>query len=116
MAIGVDKVQVIKQESTALGGDDGDKGPYDSPEPIDAQEDAIESAGGYVNDEVDRDELVGWYRKDGIFYQFDTNYPMPGIPIGTGESIIEAKGILTTWGGIVYTPGAGNEVDIVIKD
>jgi len=52
----MDRVQVVKQESAALGGDAADEAPYDSP--IDPQEDAIEAAGVYLQDPSNRDEDV----------------------------------------------------------
>lgn len=50
----VDRVQVMKRESTDLGGDDADAAPW--PEPIEPQEDAIEVAGVYLQDVTARDE------------------------------------------------------------
>lgn len=82
MAIGEDRVQVTKVESTALGGKDGDAGIYGDSVPINPQEDAIESAGGYVQDSSNRDETVGWYREDGELKLKDTENP-------TGASITQ---------------------------
>lgn len=84
MSIGDDKVQLIKQESTALGGKDADKGPFDSPEPINAQEDAIEAAGIYLNDEIDRDDNVAIYRDLGNMYFKD-------VPNSSGISLSQFK-------------------------
>lgn len=72
MAIGTDRVQLQKQESTSGGGKDSDVGVYGSSRPIKPQEDAIESAGIYLQDEVDRDETVGVYRDGGEAHMFDT--------------------------------------------
>ena len=58
MALGTDRVQVTKVESTALGGDDADTNVYGAPTPIEPQEDAIESAGLIVQDADNRDEDV----------------------------------------------------------
>jgi len=52
----IDRVQVMKRESTALGGDDADASPW--PEPISPQEDAIECRRLYLQDESNRDEAV----------------------------------------------------------
>lgn len=52
----IDRVQVLKQESAALGGDSADTAPW--PAPIDPQEDAIESAGLYLQDASNRDTNV----------------------------------------------------------
>jgi hypothetical protein len=72
MAIGTDRVQVTKVESTAQGGQDADAGPHGvNPLPLAPQEDAIESAGGYVQDASNRDEAVGWYRSDDDLCFFD---------------------------------------------
>lgn len=56
MAIGPDRVQLLKQESSALGGDAADDLPYSVP--IDPQEDALECAGVYLQDASNRDEAV----------------------------------------------------------
>lgn len=52
----MDRVQLLKQESAALGGDGADEVPW--PDPIDPQEDAIEVAGVYVQDASNRDETT----------------------------------------------------------
>jgi hypothetical protein len=52
----VDRVQLTKYETSALGGDDADTLPY--PAPIAPQEDAIEVAGVYLQDASNRDETV----------------------------------------------------------
>lgn len=52
----MDRVQVLKQESTALGGDGSEDVPW--PAPIEPQEDALESAGVYIQDASNRDENV----------------------------------------------------------
>jgi len=73
MPIGPDRVQVITQASAALGGDSADS-PYDVP--LNATEDAIESAGGYVQAPGEtRDETVGWYRHVGELVVFDQSHP-----------------------------------------
>lgn len=71
MAIGSDRVQLTKLESTVLGGDDNDAGPYGGDQPIDPQEDAIESAGAYVQDASNRDEDVGYFRDGDALNFFD---------------------------------------------
>jgi hypothetical protein len=52
----MDRVQLTKYESTALGGQDSDALPF--PAPLDPQEDAIEAAGVYLQDVSNRDENV----------------------------------------------------------
>lgn len=56
----MDRVQVMKQESAALGGDDADgETPFAPfPKPIEPQEDAIETAGIYLQDTSNRDETT----------------------------------------------------------
>jgi len=75
MAIGVDRVQVIKTECTELGGQDSHTGVYGSPTPIDPEVDAIESAGGYVQESGERDETVGYCRDNGNLQFFDQIHP-----------------------------------------
>lgn len=52
----MDRVQVIKRETAALGGDAADEAPWDAP--IEPQEDAIETAGVYLQDASNRDETT----------------------------------------------------------
>jgi hypothetical protein len=67
VAIGPDRVQVIKRESSALGGDGADDVDYF--EPISAQEDAIECAGIYLQDGSNRDETV-YVERNGTSLRF----------------------------------------------
>lgn len=73
MPIGPDRVQVLKQESTALGGDDNDAVVY--PTPIEPQEDALESAGLYLQDAINRDENVYLARSGSQMLFADTLTP-----------------------------------------
>lgn len=57
MAIGPDRVQVIKQESASLGGNGADEVGYLNA-PINPQQDVIETAGVYLQDAANRDEAV----------------------------------------------------------
>lgn len=52
----MDRVQVLKRESAALGGDAADEAPWDAP--IEPQEDACEMAGVYLQDDSNRDETT----------------------------------------------------------
>ena len=52
----MDRVQVLKRESVAGGGDAADEAPWDAP--IEPQEDALETAGVYLQDISNRDEAV----------------------------------------------------------
>lgn len=56
MAIGPDRVQAYVNESTVGGGDSADSTYYQSP--LNPQEDALESAGLYLQDASNRDEAV----------------------------------------------------------
>lgn len=67
MAVGPDRVQVLKRESAALGGDAAED--VDYLEPISAQEDAIEAAGIYLQDASNRDEAV-WIERNGSNMRF----------------------------------------------
>jgi len=76
MTIGPDRVQVLKQESAALGGNAADDVPYTVA--IKPLEDAIESAGGYVQAPTEtRDETVGWDRDQGRYRLFDQEVATP---------------------------------------
>lgn len=66
---------MLKQESTGLGGDSADSTDY--PAPIDPQEDAIESAGVYLQDGSNRDENV-YIERNGSDMRFrDLNNTTP---------------------------------------
>ncbi len=53
---GTDRVQVVKRESAALGGNAAEDLPFDAP--IDPQEDALECAGVYLQDASNRDQNI----------------------------------------------------------
>jgi hypothetical protein len=69
----MDRVQLIKQESAALGGDGADELPYDAP--IEPQEDAIEVAGVYLQDDSNRDETTLIARSGDDMTFKDSNNP-----------------------------------------
>jgi hypothetical protein len=75
MAVGPDRVQVLKRESAALGGDGADDADY--LEPIGAQEDAIECAGVYLQDAANRDETTYVAREGADMVFADQNNPVP---------------------------------------
>lgn len=52
----MDRVQVLKRESSALGGQGVED--VDYPSPIEPREDAIEAAGLYVQDAINRDQTT----------------------------------------------------------
>jgi len=89
-----ERVQVMKQESTALGGDDADSGPgltY----PIDPFEDVIEAA-GYEVQEPDgsvRDNVVMISRSSSKMTFKDTENPTP----------VTLTDLLVGSGGLTYT-------------
>lgn len=75
MAIGPDRIQILKQESAALGGSGADDVPY--PAPINPQQDVIETAGVYLQDAGARDENV-WIERNGNDMRFrDLNNTTP---------------------------------------
>lgn len=72
MAIGVDRVRPFKAESPVQGGTEDDALSMGVPKPAEPQEDAIEVAGVYFQDEVDRDENVYVDRDSGNLRFRDT--------------------------------------------
>jgi hypothetical protein len=64
MAIGPDRVQPAVYEDAAGGGDPADTGTFGNSDPIDPQEDAIESCGVYFQDASNRDETT-YIARDG---------------------------------------------------
>jgi len=75
MALPTDRVQVLKVESTALGGDSADEQPW--PSPIQAWEDALEARGVYFqdagSDSTGFDENVLAWRSGSDLYFKDVN-------------------------------------------
>lgn len=82
----MDRVQVLKQESAALGGDAADEVPY--PDPIAPQEDAIEVAGVYLQDASNRDENVLIDRSGNAMRFQDVDNP---TPIELGDFVTHTK-------------------------
>jgi len=103
MAIGVDRVQLRKSERTALGGDDADIGEMGEPTPIAPQEDAIEVAGVYFQDETDQDENVAIYRDNGKAYVKDVAHP---------DGIVLARSTKGHRSGLLITVSANARVDV----
>lgn len=58
MTIGPDRIQVLKQESVAGGGDSADVPIVNYPVPINEQEDVLSSCGLYLQDASNLDENV----------------------------------------------------------
>jgi len=106
MTIGPDRVQVAKYETGSSGGDSNDESVMGGSEPIEPQEDAIESAGGYVQDASNRDETVGWHRVNGLLYFFDGDHSFPGSPFGSGGFDVDS--ILVNVDGEVLANEDGN--------
>ena len=101
MALPPDRVQVIKQESTALGGDDADAVEWGST-PIEPQEDAIEAAGLYLQDASNRDEAALIWREGDVIRAKDTTYgTVDLLAASTGGSRV-GKQIFKVDGGLVY--------------
>lgn len=69
----MDRVQVLKQETAALGGDAADEAPW--PAPIEPQEDAPEFAGVYLQDASNRDETTLLSRSGSDMLFQDGNNP-----------------------------------------
>ena len=100
-----ERVQVIKQESTALGGSDADSGP-DLADPINPFEDVIEAA-GYEVQEPDsgvRDNAVMISRTSGRMIFKDIENP---VPVTLTQLLIADLAynriVLETDGRVVYT-------------
>jgi len=79
MAIGTERVQVAKYESSGGGGDDNDAGIHQNPTPINPQEDVVEAAGVYLQDASDRDQNVYIARASGRAVWRDTVVTSPVI-------------------------------------
>ena len=93
MAEPTDRVQLIKQESTALGGDDADAAEWGS-NPIEPQEDAIEAAGVYLQDAANRDEAVLIWRDGDVIKAKDVTYgtvELLGASAGSGITAAQHK-------------------------
>lgn len=96
MAEPTDRVQLIKQESTALGGDDADAAEWGS-NPIEPQEDAIEAAGVYLQDAANRDEAVLIWRDGDVIKAKDVTYgtvELLGASAGSGITAAQHKALL----------------------
>ena len=85
----MDRVQVLKRETAALGGDAADEQPW--PEPIAPQEDAIEAAGVYFQDASNRDETTLLSRSGNDMLFKDGNNPTAK----TLTEVIAGSGALT---------------------
>lgn len=99
----MDRVQVVKRESAALGGQDVDSSPW--PEPIKPQEDACEMAGVYLQDAGNRDETTLIYRAgDDMLFKDKNNtggYTLTQLA-EIGSTIALHKLIILTTGAVVY--------------
>lgn len=95
MALPTDRVQLTKQESTALGGDDADTAEW-GPTPIEPQEDAIEAAGYYGQDAAHRDETVLIWRENERWMAKDPTYgvvELLGASAGSGITAAQHKAL-----------------------
>ena len=110
MAIGVDRVQLLKTESVSGGGDALDSAPFPmAPEEINPQEDAIESCGHYFQEATVRDEQVKIYRDASILFFCDAStgfapQQLTGITAESllvtndGDTLIDVNGNIITVG------------------
>lgn len=108
----MDRVQVLKRESLAGGGDPADEAPWDSP--IEPQEDAIEAAGVYLQDAGNLDETTLLSRSGSNMLFKDGNNPSPVTLtdlLGGAAASLLGRSIFKVDGGMVYTTGG----DIAIK-
>lgn len=120
MALGPDRVQVLKYEQTSKGGGVGDD-TEGIPTEISPQEDVIETAGVYLQDALNRDETV-YIDRDGDDLRLrDVNNPVPV----TLSDIVATSGLTPTTHRAIdqlvhdisedsfeeLTYGAGNRVD-----
>jgi len=89
MAIGTNRVQVYKQEQSALGGNPADDVAW--PEPIKPQEDAIESCGVYFQDLSTRDQFVYIARAgdDLTFRDKNNTTPVTLTQLLTGSVVVD---------------------------
>lgn len=99
----MDRVQLLKQESAGLGGDAADEAPW--PSPIEAQEDAIEVAGVYLQDGSNRDEstLISRSGSSMVFKDVDnpSGYSLTQLASSGGEFAVNNV-VWDNSGGIVY--------------
>ena len=103
MAIGPDRVQALKYENAAKGGDAADD-TLGIPMEISPQEDVLETAGVYLQDALNRDENV-YIDRDGDDLRFrDVNNPTP-VPL---SDVLKDK-ITATY--LVGSAGAGDTAD-----
>ena len=98
----MDRVQVLKQESSDLGGDNADAVEY--PTPIEPQEDALEAAGLYLQDATNRDEAVQVWRNGddmmfvdprvGVPYSLEQLISSPSVPLDFAQA--SSEGVSTS--------------------
>lgn len=98
-----DRVQVMKQEWSDLGGDSADQSRF--PQPIEPQEDIIESAGLYVQDASNRDEstLVARSGDDMTFKDGNNTTPVTLTDLlGGAAASLLGRAVFRVDGGMVY--------------
>lgn len=104
MAIGTDRVQPAKYESSGGGGNDLDTGIHQNPVPINPEEDAIEAAGIYLQESGGRDETVYLARDSGVagfkdvnnttFRRLDDAALIQGLPVLSSSP---SEGYILRW-------------------
>jgi hypothetical protein len=112
----VDRVRAIKWEDPADGGTQLDQ----TPTQININEDYLDCRGVSLQSDTSEDDDVLLSRDaSGNMTFTDPVYgataTLTELAAGGGESVIETRGILTTAGGIVYTPASGGGIAIVVK-
>ena len=102
MTAPTDRVQLLKRESTALGGQDAEE--QDWPVPLNPQEDAIEAMGVFFQDATYRDEQVYIARDGDTLVLRDVTNPtevtlsalltnVAIVPTAVGQLFFSADGI-----------------------
>jgi len=109
-----DRVQVVKWESPAGGGSQEDTVPTE----INPNEDALDAKGLFIQDDSSADDDVLITRNaNGDMVLKDKNQAEVALStLAAGGSLIESKGLFTTEGGVIHTPGTGIEIDFVIRE
>lgn len=104
-----DRVQVYKQEDNSRGGNTADDDMFGGPVPINAQEDAVESAGVILQDTSNRDETTVIDRDNADMRFRDGNNPTPVtlselLQVGL-QNVVED-----------LTPELGGNLDALVKN
>ena len=113
-----DRVQAVKWESTSEGGTQNDEVPSE----INPNEDGLDARSLFLQDDSSADSDVEITRDASGNLTFRDKVVTSPVSLetladaGGGSSIIESKGIMTTSGGLVYTPGEPRRIKLVIQE